>query len=102
MTEITEDLLLSWWHNCGEEIYTLSELEQFKQIIRQYGVERVFEIVIASVIVDDGSPTMLLTAMRCNRADELFESLPDVSTFSEDNKKVFENVKNTLLEALTS
>ena len=82
--EITENLLLHWWHHYGKRNYTFAEFEEFRNIIQKYGEDRVFDAVIASVICYDGSPTPLLLGIRQNKVEEFFKTLPTSSDFTDE------------------
>jgi hypothetical protein len=98
--EITENLLLHWWHHYGKHLYNFAELEEFRNIIQKYGEDRVFDAVIASFICFDGSPTTLLLAMRDNSVEEYFEKLPNPANLHGEDAVNYENFRQKLLKAL--
>lgn len=98
--EITKELLLHWWHYYGKCIYTLEEIEQFREIINKYGTEKVFDAVITSVICDDGSPTTLLLAIRKNVVEEFFKSIPASSVFTDEENAQLAKLRESILQTL--
>ena len=98
---IEKGLLVHWWHYYGKCIYTLEELKKFEEIIDIYGTEKVVEFAVASYIVSDGSPTILLNGIRKGLVEEMFQSLPDTQTFDEVAKKEFVEIKEAFLKAIT-
>lgn len=94
---IEKGLLLHWWHYYGKIAYTLEELEQFEKIIDQYGTDKVMEVIVASYICFDGSPTVMLVSIRKGMVKEMFESLPDISKFEESELKEHDRIKNDLI-----
>jgi len=99
---ITKDLLVHWWHYYGKMMYTLAELETFTKIIDEQTAERVFDIVIASHIEGDGSPTVILLSIRKNLVDKLFDSLPNVENMNQKNKTIYESVKDEVFQMISS
>lgn len=93
---MTKELLMHWWHYYGKCIYTYEDLENFSALIDKYGTEKISELVAASYISNDGSPTILLFAIRQNKVEYLLDTLPDVSTFSEDEKRLYDDLKASL------
>lgn len=85
---MTKELLMHWWHYYGKAIYTFEDLEKFSALIDKYGAEKISELVVASYISNDGSPTVLLFSIRHNQAENLLNTLPDVSAFSKKRKRV--------------
>lgn len=92
MTEITKEILVNWWIKYSKVIYSLDELEKFESIIDKYGVQKVFTAVIASFLVEDGSPTTLLMAIRADCIEKFFDCIPE-----ELDEKVSKIVLNQLL-----
>ena len=93
---MTKELLMHWWHYYGKAIYTFEDLEKFLSLIDKYGAEKISELVVASYISNDGSPTVLLFAIRHNQAENLLNTLPDVSAFSKKEKELYDVLKNSL------
>ena len=76
-TEITKDFLINWWVECSKVIYSPDELKQFEDIIDKYGVEKIYTVVITSFLVEDGSPTTLLMAMRDDGVEILLDFISE-------------------------
>ena len=93
---MTKELLMHWWHYYGKAIYTFEDLEKFSALIDKYGAEKISELVVASYISNDGSPTVLLFAIRHNKVKNLMKTLPDVSAFSKNEKELYDVLKNSL------
>ena len=98
---IEKGLLLHWWHYYGRYIYTLDELKKFEEIIKKYGADRVFDVVVASYICGDGSPTVMLASIRDDAVDELFKSLPDISQMTDDEKAKYNTIRENLLQVIS-
>lgn len=93
---MTKELLMHWWRYYGKVIYTLEELEKFSALIDKYGVEKISELVVASYVTSDGSPTTLLMSIRKNCVEKLLDTLPDISAFSENARKIHDDLKEHL------
>ena len=100
--EITKGLLMHWWHYYGKLLYSLAEFEEFEDIIDEYGVEKVLEVAVASYICNDGSPTIMLASIRQNTVKELFESLPDISTWDEKDKEKYKAIRDEFIKNLSN
>lgn len=102
MAEIKlKNLLVHWFHYYGKQIYTLDEMEKFIAIIDEYGADKVMDVAVASYICGDGSPTVLLNAIRENKVKDIFDSLPDVSTMEEEAKNMYTSVRERLIQIFT-
>ena len=99
--EITKGLLIHWWHHYGKFIYTLDELEEYEKVIDEYGKEKVLDAAIVSCICGDGSPTNILMSIRTDTVKELFESLPDVSTFDEEKKQIYNAMRDEFVRIIS-
>lgn len=98
---IEKGLLIHWWHYYGKCIYTLAELEQFKEIIDKYGTDKVLDAAIASVICEDGSPTTMLASIRNNSVEEMFNSLPNIDEMEEDAKIAYSTIKEEFVKSIS-
>lgn len=78
--DITKEMLIHWWrwHFDWTVYYTKSELAAFENIIKKYGVDKVLQMGVTSYILFDGSPRIILIAIRNNSVEELFNSLPNI------------------------
>ena len=99
--EITKGLLMHWWHYYGKCIYTLAELKKFEEVIDEYGVEKVLDAAIASYVCADGSPTVMLASIREDTVKELFESLPDISTWEEKDKEQYKATRDEFIHIIS-
>ena len=99
--EITKGLLMHWWHYYGKHVYTFEELEKFEKVIDEYGVEKVLDFAVASYVYDDGSPTIMLLNIRQDTVKELFESLPDISTWEENDKKQYKAMRDEFIHIIS-
>ena len=99
---VEKGLLLHWWHYYGKEIYTLEELNKFEEIIDKYGTEKILEFAIASYIVSNGSPTIMLMSIRDNNTDEFIKALPDPSKYVGKQKQAYEELKQSFIKVITS
>ena len=99
---IEKGLLLHWWHYYGKCIYTFKELLKFEEIIDKYGPDKVFEAALASYIVSDGSPTLMLSSIRNNRVEIIFETLPDPETFTGDKKLAYIEAKENFIKQISA
>ena len=99
--EIKKELLMHWWYYYGNCIYNLAELEKFEKVIDEYGVEKVLDVAVASYICGDGSPTNILMSIRTDTVKELFESLPDVSTFDEEKKQIYNAMRDEFVRIIS-
>lgn len=99
--KVDKSLLLHWWHYYGRCMYTLAELEKFEEIIDQYGPNKVFEVVVASYICDDGSPTVLLLSLRNHRVEDLFNSLPDIQKMEERERNTYHKLEQELVSMIS-
>ena len=99
--EIKKELLMHWWYYYGNCIYNLAELEKFEKVIDEYGVEKVLDVAVASYICGDGSPTIMLASIRRDSVKELFESLPDISTWEEKDKEQYKAVRDEFVHHIS-
>lgn len=99
---IEKGLLIHWWHYYGKSIYTLEELDKFEKVIDEYGRERTFDVVIASYIHGDSSPTIMLESIRRNSVKKLFEVTPEFSKMEGEMKIKYEFLRDELLKAISS
>lgn len=98
---IEKGLLIHWWHYYGKSIYTLAELEEFEKIIDKYGVNKVLDVGVASYIVGDGSPQVILSCIRTNSVEEMFSTLPDFSD-SQEELAEYQKVKKAFIDEISS
>lgn len=101
MAIIDKGLLMHWWHYYGKCIYTGSELKKFGEIIDKYGAERVLDAAVASFILEDGSPTMILMSIRKNLVEELFKSLPNIDEMEDSDKDCYLAVKQEFVSIIS-
>lgn len=97
---MTKDLLLFWWRYYGKCIYTLEEYEKISALIDKYGAEKISELVVASFISNDDSPTIVLFSIRKNKVDELIATLPVISKFEGEEKEFYDFLKASLAKQL--
>ena len=98
---IDKNMIFHWWHYYGKSIYTLEELEELEKIIDTHGTEKVLELMVACYICGDGSSTILLSAIRENRVNELFDALPDVSKMNAKEKEQYLKTRDELLQIIS-
>ena len=100
---IDKGLLLHWWHYYGKCIYTLEELNEFENIIDEYGVDKVLDAAIASYVFGDGSPTIILMSIRKGIVKELFESLAslDMSKMTDAQKEKHLRLREEFIQAIS-
>ncbi|MFR2570515.1 MAG: hypothetical protein ACLS90_02240 [Clostridia bacterium] len=98
---IEKGLLMHWWHYYGKVIYTLDELEKFEKIIDDYGVDKVLDAAVASYVLGDGSPTVILMSIRVGTIKKLFESLPDVSKMGKEERKRYQKVREEFVRVIS-
>lgn len=84
-----KSLLLHWFHYYGKLPYNLDELEKFKNVIDKYG-EKIFEFIVACLITEVDPNICMISAIRKNIVDSLFDSLPNSNDFSNKDKKIFD------------
>ena len=98
---VEKGLLMHWWHYYGKDIYTLEEMETFSEIIDTYGVDKVIDAGVASFIAGDGSPQVILSCIRTNSIEEMFETLPNFAEMEEHEKQAYEKIKQVFIEAIS-
>ena len=69
--------------------------------VDEYGKEKVLDAAIVSCICGDGSPTNILMSIRTDTVKELFESLPDVSTFDEEKKQIYNAMRDEFVRIIS-
>lgn len=99
---VDRNLLMQWWYYNGENTHTEAELEEFKNIIDKYGVDRVFDVVITSYVCSDGSPGILLHYIRENSVEELFSSIPKYEDLGDEEKRGYHEFKDLLRDVISN
>ena len=98
---ITKDLLIHWWHYYGHNVYSLAELEEFEKVIDTYGADKVFEVAVVNYFLfGNGSPDIMLISIRKGIVNELFESLPDISSLGEKELTLYNKFHQDLLQQI--
>lgn len=98
---VEKELLLHWWHYYGKSFYTLAELTTFEDIIDKYGTDKVVEVGVASCIAGDGSPQVILSCIRTNSVEEMFNTLPNISEMKGEERKEYERIKAAFIDAIS-
>lgn len=93
---------MHWLMYYGKGFITLAEIQTFEKVIDDYKPEKVVELATASYIVGDGSPMVLLGAIRQNKVKELFASLPDVSSMDKKSQENFDKCRTAFIDAISS
>lgn len=91
-----KQLLIHWWKHFGFHEYTQAEFQKFIEIIEEYGVDKIFDAVIASYLFNDGSACVMLVAIRTDSVRELMDSLPVKEDMDEELLKLHNSLKEEI------
>lgn len=97
----SESLLLHWFHYYGKSPYTLDELEKFKKVIDKYS-EKIFEFIFACNIAEIDPNVCMISAIRKDIVDLLFDSLPNTNNFSDEDKKMHDKIIKSIKDEIIS
>lgn len=97
---IEKGLLIHWWHYYSKKVYTLAELKKFKEIIDEYGPKRVWDIITASFVGSDGSPSAILECIREHIVEDMFNTLPKFDNTTGPMKKFWRKEKEKVIQKL--
>lgn len=103
IAEVTVDknLLIHWWRYYGRDPYTLEELAEFERIIDQYGAERVLDVAFASYVCEDGSSWVILTSIRENAVEQLFDVVPSCENIEGEDQKTFSSARKEFVRLIS-
>lgn len=97
--ETKKELLNHWWYYYGKMIFTLDEWNKFNQLVEEKP-DLVFRAAVTSYLCGESSQ-MLIMAMRNNKVDEYFSSLPNKDKFTKSQKKEYEKIERNFLVILS-
>jgi len=66
--------LLLWWSDCG----TSEENWKFRELICQYGADKIMQAAVFLYAANDGSPKILLKKIRQGTVDNWLKQLPEI------------------------
>ena len=91
------NLLNHHYHYYGKSIINLAEMEQMRDLIAQ-NPDLMWNLAVVSHITRSNAQTTLVRTLRHNMIEELLRSLPDKSTFTEEEKEAYDLCGTHLLK----
>lgn len=96
-----KELLMHWWHYYGKSMYSLADLEKYEKII-EFKTKKVFEFVVATYILEKPGQSILLSAIKNNIVDELFQTLPQVENEDQKFQMEYHQAEEKLISILVN
>ncbi len=93
-----KELLIHWWHYYGKVMYTLEEMNQFRQMIEE-NCDQVMMMAIFGY-VDGITSQPIIAAMRAGKLEELKSTLPKPEEQDDKFKEVYSMVEAELIKEL--
>lgn len=99
---IDEKLLLHWWDCYSRVWYTKDEYQAFKNLIKEHGADKIFDIAVNSYIDGDASPSRVLKSLRDDSFEILLEGVKDIDEMSDSERQVYNVSRREFYDMLTS
>lgn len=102
--EYTKDekikILDFWFYYYGKDLVTLDEIHQFEEL-SAVNPDRIFDYIAVSYVVNGTiAPSVLLTSMRMDKLDELFEAVPSIASLDEKMQEAYSGMYYDLVDAI--
>ena len=99
--EVNKELLMRWWNGYYSK-KQMEETKKFEEIIEEYGVNKVIDAGVASYLLNDGSPYLILLAIRTDDLKTFFNLISEITYKKKEEKDFYEKIReifiNNILE----